>query len=326
MLLRDAITKALKFTLKVKQRSPAKSVRFLPRHDGTRAAVYATNGPQAILIWVDDTDLPNVMIDGEKLSAAIKGTKEVRFDSVANGTVSLSGVRLEGGNVAEYPSTPPMPEEAFKKVDDWWAIEKVLHVVSRDHQDPALRCLHFRKDMVETTDRFRVARAFVETPWEALVPSQIFSHWPAGDVSASFGPGQAVFMVGDEMRFTVLKSDLFVDCDPLLPACHDGPRVAVPTDQLIASLKRLKPLSDNSVLHLSPKEVRLEGGGYSDSLNTTFALDAPEEPSRMAVNTAWFLESLQNVSTGRVLLGYTMAGELLRVESGPLVVGIWPFG
>lgn len=324
MQLRDAIAKAAKFAWKGKQRSPTKCVRFMPGGNDYRSALFATDGPQGILIWLDQ-DVPNVMIDAEKLAAALKGVKQATIEQVVNQTVVISGVRLEGGNVNEYPAIPRFPESNFQKLQDWWTIEKLLHAVSKDPQQPILQCLHFRHDLVETTDRFRVARAFVRTPWEGLVPAATFRHWPDGDVHATFGEDLAAFRVGDELRFTRLKRGAFQDCDQLLPPWHEGSRAIVATKVLIDSVKRAKALAGACRLTIDAQMVQVEGGGFKETTLIHRTIDAPEKPVTIHVNSTWLLEALRNVSTDRVVLGYTDSGDPLRIESGPYVVGLWPF-
>lgn len=328
MRLRDAIVKSIKFAWKGKQRSPTRCVRFLPSQNGNRSALYATDGPQGILIFLDQgVDVPNTMVEAEKLSAAIKGLKEVTIEASANETLNLSGVTIDGGNVNEFPTIPTLPGRDFHPLPDWWVIEKLLHAVSKDMQQPLLQCLHFRKDLVEATDRFRVARTFVKTPWEGLVPAKTFANLPSGEMSATFGEDLAVFRIMDELRFTVLKRGQFQDCDQLLPPKHEGSRAITSRTELSNAIKRVKALATACKITLSPHAIAIEGGGFSETVENTQAHfstnGAPN--TTLHVNASWMHEALHHVSTPRVLLGYTDPGDPLRIESGPYVVGLWPF-
>ena len=327
MDLRNAIAKATKFTWKGKQRSPSKSVRFVPGPTGLDMgpAVWATNGPQSIWIWLDPgTAVPDIMVDAERLNAAVKGQKDVTFANLANGSVELSGVKLEIGNIQEFPAVPFFAMPPYMPVHDWPIIQKVIHAVSRDTQQPVLRCVHFRPDLVEATDRFRVARAFVQTSWEALVPAAIFAHWPEGEVTASFVEDRVVFRVKDEMRCSILKTGTFQNCDTLVPARFEGARVVVHANELLGIASRAKGLTTAVRVTFLEHDVRIDGGGVDEQL---VIMDQRRESlqSRVAlrVNATWFWEALRNVSTPRVVLGYTYPGEPLRIESGPYTVALW---
>lgn len=323
MQLREAIVKAAKFAWKGKQRSPTRCVRFLPSQNGNRSAVTATNGPQAILIFLEPgIEVPNAMVEAEKINAAVKGVKVATIEAIANATVRISGVTLEGSNVNEYPAIPMLPANDFHPLLDWWVIEKLLHAVSKDAQQPLLQCLHFRHDLVEATDRFRVARAFVHTPWEGLVPAATFRNWPGGDVAAAFSDDIAVFSVGDELRTTVLKRGTFQDCDKLLPPLLNCPAIRVETAVLRDTVKRVKALSSTCQLSLDGTVVNVAGGGFSETLA---GFGKETGVVMLHVNAGWLVEALQHVATPLVQLSYTGPGDPLRVESGPFVVGLWPF-
>ena len=328
MQLREAIAKAVKWVWKGKQRSPTKSVRFLPSNNGGRGALYATNGPQGILLFLDQGEwIPDAMLDAEKLSAAITNVKEVRL--TADGAmVSVAGVAIESGNVHEYPPIPQLPPGDFQPMPDWPTVEKLLHAVSKDPQQPVLRCLHFRHDLVEATDRFRVARACVRTPWEGLVPAEAFRHLPQGEMSALFDEDMAVFRVGEELRFSTLKKGTFQDCDKLLPVGLPAgwSTVRVETADLVRVAKRAKALAPACGLLLTNTEASLRVDGFQEQLP---AVVSPSSTTPVAVslhvNAEWLVDAVSRVSTPVTRLGFASPGDPLRIESGAYCVGLWPF-
>lgn len=327
MRLREALGKAVKFCWSGKQNSPTKSVRFLPSTSG-RDAVYATNGPQGILVGLDDDiRVPNVMIDGELIANVIKTVRECTIEAGNNGDVKLAGITVKSGAVNEYPAIPQVPV-APAPFPDWWVVQKIMHAASKDKQQPALQCLHFRPDLVETSDRYRVARAFVKAGYSGLVPIELFKGMPDGDVSVAFTDTMAVFAAGDEWRLSMLRRAVFQDCDPLLPVWRDGPRASVDAAELLDVMKRAKALSDVAKIIFFPRTdgqpgaLQVHCGGLSVSVSTQTHEVAS---TTLQVNATWLFEALRNVSTPRVLLGYINSQEPLRVESGPYVVGLWPF-
>lgn len=327
MKLRDAILRAAKFCFDGKQRSSLANIRFLPE-----GRLYANHGSIGVMIDCDLRELPNIMVNGSELAAAAKEAAELLEigGQSAGGEVTFVfqdkkgksyTLKMTGGNVTEYPGIPALPEE-WTDCPDWWAVEQVFHAVSKDKQQPALQCVKFSPDVVEATDRHRVARSFVHGNWNGLLPIEVFKQWPKGDVSYSFGDELIAFKVGDEVRITVpFARDGFPTLEKVFPRDHKGHRVIVDTDELRDLAKKVSAHGEDFIMRIEG-DIRVTGNGIEANLDVKG--DEVSAPLKMCVNAKWLHDSLKVVTTPNVALGYNHPQEPLRVESGVFVEGIWP--
>jgi hypothetical protein len=326
MELRDAIAKTAKFAWKGKQKSPTKGIRFMPGANGHRSALYATNGPQGLMVFLDPgIDVPNCLLDAERLEAVIKGVKHVDIEGMSNGNVTLSGVTVPSGNVTEFPAIPNFPASDFHDFSDWWIARKLLSVVSKDAQQPLLQCLHFRNDLIEASDRFRIIRAWIRTPWQGLVPGSIFAGLRDEKISAAFGADEAVFRCDDELRFTILKRGTFQDCDSLVPMEHKGPRIIVEKEHILDRISRARSLDPICEIALSCEGATVRGSGYGGIASAIHSSEATSAPVMLKINTTWLFMAIRDLYTPHIAIGYTGPGDPIRIESGVLVTAIWPF-
>ena len=336
MELRDAIITAGRFIWKGKQNSPLKNMRFIPYPGGFTARLYAHNGPEGVLIDVEGA-IPNIALDGEKLLSIAKDTKVIDPPKLVNsngeGTWDVAGVQLKGESIEEYPALPVEMTQVqdWKSCPDWWAIEHLLHAVSKDKQRADLMCLRFTPNAVDATDRHRIARAFIVGEWDGLVSASLFKSWPKGDVEYLFGETLAAFRIGDEIRMCALHKGRFEECEKALPPHWDGARVVVETAGLLDSVKRVKGLSERVSLALGILTVDVAGGGYVNTLSVKKGDDLPvidgdpSTPTTVEVDAKQMFEALKGLPTPTVQLGFIGPGDPFRIDAGPLSVGIWGF-
>lgn len=322
MKLREAVLTASRFCWTGKQNSPMQFIRCIPATGGESAAVFATNGPIGVKITVD-CDLPNAMFRGTLAAQAVSAAEgEVSIEQAAQNVWRLANVRLESGQVANYPSLNYAPSE-FHACEDWWAVEQVLHAVSKDKVREDLQCVQFKPTAVAATDRLTVARAFIAGQWDGLVPVSVFKRFPAGDVQYSFDKYCSYFRVGDETRYAILKSGAFENCALAVPAYHAGPAYALSRERLEAALKRAKSLKQSAVsVTFQQGEIEFHAAGWSDAVAGR-VLAGEHDPVSTMVAVAPFYEAVKRATTPRVQVGFTTPGDPIRVDSGPVAVGIW---
>ncbi len=335
MELRDAIITAGRFLWKGKQKSPLKNMRFLP-WPGYGARLFAHNGPEGVIIDIQG-EYPNIALDGDKLLTIAKDSKTLEppklINSSGEGTWEIGGVQLKAESITEYPSLPPEMSTAqdWKPCPDWWAIEHLLHAVSKDRQRADLMCLRFTPNAVDATDRHRVARAFICGEWDGLVSASLFKSWPKGDVEYAFTDTVAMFRIGLETRLCALHKGRFEACEKVLPAHWSGARVVVGTEELQESVKKVKGLTERVSLALGLLSVGIAGGGYANNLAVKKADDLPiiegdpATPTTIEVNAKQLFEALKGLVTPSVQIGFTSPGDPLRIDAGPLSVGLWGF-
>lgn len=335
MDLHSAISRAVKFTWSGNQKSPLRNVRFIPSIPNSLKGgrLYASMGDLAVMIQVD-TEVPNLVADGEELAGIVAGTKTLSFVDFENPSLqdeSGHSHKVKHRDVS-YPAIPQIPgTKQWYTVDGWWAVEQALHVVSKDKQQPHLQCLHFRKNLlVEATDRMRVARVFKPVPLEGMVLAETFKAWPKNldRVEVALEGNVAWFRLGDETRLSCLCKGSFPDLDKLLPEYpKEGSALGVSTPEITEAIKKVVATKAGSVtVQFSPaaQVVSIEGGTFKAALNAV-VIQAPEsttETVTVKVNAKWLQAALRVCRTPRVLLRYDPL-QALRIESGPYVEGIW---
>lgn len=325
MELRKAIARASKFTWRGKQASALKCLRFIPSEEDEKPRLMASNGSVTVLINLD-SDVPNVLLDGAKVAAIAKSTKELSFGK----DLQLGGVKLDAFPFDDYPSVPEFPARChFRSFDDWFGVEQVLHAVSEKDHRRVLRCVRMGPDVVETTDGYRLARSFVETglTQTILVDSKDLKNWPKGPVSYKVLSSEVAFRVGDETRFVPYMIKGFRDCDAVLPAQAEGEALIVDVSLLQDLVRRAKTVGGTVDLVGEPGGSRfvVRIGDFVDHVPAE-PVGAMETEKKARVNADWLLKALSVVRTPRVLMRFGDVAGPLRVESGPYVEGIWQIG
>lgn len=332
MDLHKALTKAAAFAWNGKQRSGLKNVSLLPRQGELGPRVYASQGSLGIMVYVDAEDLPNVAVDSDALKAILAGTKGLTVEVSHKQVVFTDS---EGGqhttipqDMTGSPGIPPVPRE-WTTVQDWWAVEKVLHCVSKDKQQPHLQCVHFREGAAEATDRFRMARVFVDLPLKGLLSADTFRQWPKNleTLDLAVVDDSVVWLrMGDEIRLSCLmRAYTYSDLEPALPKVYNGPAVAVDREELTAAVKKAVATKEEGIsLGFTPQvqAIGIVAGSFSTGINCKVVRGTSVAWTKH-VNAKWLQSALRVCTTPKVLLGY---GDIdpLRVESGPFVEGLWP--
>ncbi len=338
MDLHSAISQAVRFTWGGKQTSPLRNVRFLPASEGQRARLYANRGTLGIMLEVDQDDLPNIALDGDTLAGIAKATKELYCNPILKDNEAYFRDGLEASHKARlqlldtYPAIPPVPAIGnWYSTPDWWAVEQVMHAVSKDKQQPHLQCLHFSDGVIEATDRMRVARTFLELPVRGMVSVDTFKNWPKNldRVDVVVADDIAWFRIGEEIRLScLLKGHGFPELEGVLPKLYSGPAVAVDVDALTATVKKAAATKAEGMaitFNATVQALGIVSGGFSVGVNCeTVRAPMSMAPVTLQINSKWMLDALKICETPKVLLGYGNGLDPLRIETGPFVEGIWP--
>ena len=169
--------------------------------------------------------------------------KGLEFKCRHKGSSNFQRYKLPAFSVSDFPAceTPP---SAMNYVRAWNAVRAVVHAASGPKiDDQIFRCVRFTPRCVEATDRYRVARAEIDEEWEGLVPSEVFQHWPAGDVFAKFTALHAFFRIGDEVRYAALVHGKFPDTRVYVPDEHHGNFALCELAPLLGAVKQASKMT-----------------------------------------------------------------------------------
>lgn len=343
MDLKTAIIRAARFARKPKDKEPTSELsflRFLPPMDATdRARVFATNGLTSVLLTLDEgVEVQNACAPAEVCEAMAKecdfiaqmnwSGKGLEFIARRKKGTDTYRYRVPAGSIANFPSfqTPPEP---MQYVPRWDAIAAVVHAAG-DHKidNDLLRCVRFSPKAVEATDRYRLARADVDMNWSGLVPNELFSHWPRGDVFARFTALYAFFRIGDELRYSNLLHGKYADIRSVLADEHRGHVALCPTEPLLKAVKQAVKMHKARIVGMEFKGDTVKVLNWTHRDDQQFHTTMPAEGATDAtvlVLGPHFYEALGTIKTPRVFVGYGPGEkDLVRLESGTLTVCLWP--
>lgn len=346
MRLQDAIQRTARFIDKGKE-APAimRALRLIPSYQGQPSRVYATNGVVGVIADVGQ-ELPNMALPAAplvKICKNIIGIKEAEDKGNATALITVIGkakgdqsvYTLEGLPPSEFPGIPGIPDK-FTELSffQWDTVCKVVHAAGKDETKPELMNVRFRPDVVEATDRSRVARAEIAGPWAGLVPAQLFKYWPKGKVECVFTEHHCFWKIGDELRFAVIqRSDKYPALEKLIPENHEGWWVNLDVQSLAETVKKAADMSptasvvlDFGLMGLTVRAHAREGVNFEAKLGGAIGIPGGHymQYTELLLNGKLLGEALKSMDTPKVKLCYGMPREPLRLESGGFIECLWP--
>jgi DNA polymerase III sliding clamp (beta) subunit (PCNA family) len=308
-----------------------RAIRFCPGEEGTQSCLLSTDGVTTIMIYVD-VPLPNVLLEAVLLSKVVKEAGEVEIEESGYGEVKLTsgGVTftMRTLDFEFYPSPPALPGQ-FAELEYIADIKKVLPAAAKDKDGALLNLVHFTPEYVECTDKARLARASVLSPWTGVVPVRMFKHWPKGKAYGAFTEDHSFFWIGEEIRIAVIPHLAYPKTEALVPTVHVGGSMLVKVDELVAAVKSGTEVSTLSLVSLemnsSHMHVRAcESEGEQQTVKATVtAVRGNGIAGKVILDGRFLLQALKEVDTPVVFLGYGQEVDPLRIESANYVACIW---
>lgn len=339
MNLRDAILAASKFA-RVNVPGIMSNLLLLPAQGERRARVYGLRGMVGCLVELDDgVDVPHAAPSAKLLAEVAKGCAAVdKIRLVGEGKLEIIShteggqkltTHLESATPSDFPGVPDIPE-SLELVAQWPEVTSLLHAVAAEKDDPELARVNFKGGWAEATDKRRIARVNIDVHWKGLIPSEVFKHWPKGDVEAGFTPDMAIFRVGDQTRIAMYaERGSFPACDQVLPDVYAGATMVVSVKELKKAVAQATKLSPHKLVTLDFKAKQLSVTAWVDKDHDPVEFEAVlpglgEIPGYLVVDGKMVTQALRYAKTPNVRLGYQSPRDPLRIEAGRRIEGIWP--
>lgn len=345
-----AIRQVLKICPRAKGESTFSYVQFCAAEENSRACVYATDGVNFILAYVDK-DLPNASVPSEPLRSIVKHKGDVDVLGLAHGVVEIKttvgSTKLQGENYDKFPLCPVVPELKLKFAGKH--LKRVLYAAANEKYDVQYAVLRFTDKCVEAYDGARFARLFFinkeSSPhWTGLVSAKLFKAWPAGEALTGSDGTYAFFRMGDEIRIGTLQRQFFPDTETSIPVKFAGNRVIVDTGEIktaiqcslgVSALDFLRVEISAQGVTVYPFGVANKDGkdilcSYANTYSATIPIlhdfDRDISSCILNLNGKFVREALQHVTTHNVILGYGDEGDSyhpIRIETGEYLACIW---
>lgn len=302
---------------------------------GNRARVGFQNERVGMSIEVDlDGDLPyrSVLASdlGKVLLSAPADAEATIEDGVGYGILRVTaGLAAKGiASKAGSESTPfPVPPvTSWQLAPDWPAVLALVPFCAPKWMG-ALAGIRFAPGCADATDTAVFAQARVAFDFEGIVPSEIFRHWPTGeDTAIAMHGGRFFARVGEEIRWATLLPPGKFPAATLIPAVHPYASAAVDTERLTQAVQQIKQQG-------SVRGVKVQFGGDGTTLSVAgdpplLSIDLPGGPpaipSEIWVSWRELSRLTKVLRTPRTAICLGPAGSPLRLESGPLVLCLWP--
>ena len=342
-----AIKQVLKICPKSKESSTFKYVRFCPATEGVRARVYATDGVNIILAYLDEgEDVPDALLPSDALRSITKHRGDVEVKGLGHGVVELAtsvvSTKIQGENYDKFPLYPEIPflTVAFP----WSEVKKIVHAAAVEKYEAQFAVLRFTPSHVEAYDGVRFARTALDNIWTGLVASKLFKAFPAGKAVYGSDGTYAFFQVGDEVRVGTMQSQFFPDTETGIPVEFQGNQVLVDTSDLKGAIECSLGISSkdflrieivDDVVYVYPFGVEnINGKDELRSYENTYFASIPVQASfskeikscSLSLDARYVHEALKQVITPNVILGYGDDGDThhpLRIESGGFTACVW---
>jgi hypothetical protein len=338
MQLHKAIQTAAKFAA-TGRKSPDlyQAVMLLPSVGDSSAWVFATDGLVGCMVSVD-ASIPAALIPLDavkpiarhKLLGADRDGNMVTFRTEEGGSF-----QAQVKDAIAYPRPPAeMPEMA--EYPYWNHVWPILHAAAEEKsKQPTFKNIRFRPGYVEATDAIRVTVADVPGwPQDRLVPARMLKGWKDGRVALAFTDKLVFARRGDELRFAPLKLEgHFPDCKKHLPSAHDWPVLVVETKRMLKAVEKALVVSALKTVALDfngpeviVKSWNAEEGGKGFRAVVRGQAGGPTIQATKIINGKCLVQTLKAVRTPNVRLCYQGQPDgPLRVESGAMVEGLWPW-
>lgn len=336
MELHKAVRSVLPFAARGKK-SPEiyRSVLLCPQADGT-SWVYATDGVASAMTCVG-IELPYALLPVERVAALPKfdwGSARADKNSVTFLARDGGIFEAQARDSTAYPRPPAMCP-TMSPLQPWSAFVSLANVAATVSAKSALfQHLRLRPTCVEATDAARVAVADVPG-WreDALLPARLVRGWKHGPVEAAFTPDMAWLRRGDEVRMSpITVGPAFPDCASHLPPYHTWPALVLEVKEFRSAVQKAVAASAKKLVRLCLRENGCEVQSYSDLVDgRRFQVVVPGVSVNRprvdrVVSGKLLLRTLQAATTPCVRL-CVQDDEVspVRIESGAIVEGIWPW-
>lgn len=327
------LSQAIKTVLRIcpREQHYYRSVRIFPESEGIPGRVCATDGVCTYLCAVQVKGLPNALISAELLKRALAGGSG-ELSLVAgdygwvNGQVGKCHYQFPGLDFANYPGIPAPPSMV-----DLLRAEDIAQVaVAAEKAGGELDLIRFGAGCIEATDRSQFIRLEVPSPFDLVVPARLFLGWKEGPVRAGRTESTAFFSRGSELRFATIQKNVYPHTGDI-PENHSGPWALLPTEALLAAVKRGAAVSKFHVIEIRLNQdtatirALIEDRSSGDKLYLAevpvLGGDVTEEVMVLSGNILSRL--LSQAKTPNILFGYGGPLRPVRLESGPWFALLW---
>lgn len=350
MRLRDAIIDAARYVKKGKgEHGPLEHLRLVAKTDDELPAVVASDGDLTVWNPVDDFPaLPNTLVHFKAITAVARQAArferlelsggeriDMRIQYVSKDTVHTVHLETPPTDISQFVAMPAIPREAH-----WTELEalpEIIHAAQctadKKEQNPVLRCLNFRRDRIQATDRHRIHTVWTNSGVEALVPNVIFKNLTkTKDVEFCLAPPTLYLRVnGDQMRWCPTVQGAYPEINKVLPDDHQGHFIFADRDgftRIVDKARALHPLSE-VLVRIAGDELTVFGHSDIDGeelVGTLAVQNTSPEVCDTLVNGNWLYKALRGINTQVVRFGYwSKDGRApVRVEGGASSIAIWP--
>jgi len=328
MKLNKAIQTVAKFAAKGKDAPELyKAIHFFPGY------VFATDGLISSLVPIA-VELPQVSV----LVAEIAPVARQELGSVTFSKDELSFVVQDGGvfkvpilKTDVHPHPPTTIPEDFEEYPYWNSVISLLHAAAEEKSKNVIyKSIAFKKNTVETTDGHRVA--VVDAPGifgGTLLPAKLFKYWKVGRLTLQKVGDVVWCQMGSELRCAPITQGVtFPDCRNSIPMDCDWPYCAVDTKELTKMVHKAVSVSKQRIVCLElirsgvKVYVKAENGFQGQVAGTT----TNQGSAVKLLNGKYLLQTLKALKTPNVRICFDDNPDApIRVESGAMVVGIWPW-
>jgi len=348
------IIKAIKQVSKVcpkGKENELRRVRFCAAGEDARAHVYATDGQNYIVAYVDG-DLPDAALPLDALQPILKHKGECKVKGLGYGVIEFIAdvvfARIQGENFDKFPVYPELPE--MGQTVDVKEVAKVLHAAGTEKYEPQFAVLNFGEEWVEAYSGSRFARVLVSPGWTGLVNAKLFKAWPKGHTvtgsdgnHAFFRIGDTFEKIGDEVRIGAFQRQHYPDTSEGVPQEFTGNRIVVDTRGIKSAIETSIGVGKanwvrfkvDGGLRVYPFGVENQKGkevlcsyenSYSASIPIQYCFQPTLKPCTLNLNGKYVQEALRQVKTHNVILGYGEDGDNhhpLRIESAGFTACVW---
>jgi hypothetical protein len=242
-------------------------------------------------------------------------------------TAGLATKEITSKPGSDSPLFPEPPRTGWRYCPDWPAVLAIAGFCGPSWMG-SLAGVRVAPDRVEATDTTVFTQARVALGFEGthIIPKDIFSRWPTGDVALAIDGGRFYARVGEEKRWaTLLPPGKFPDTN-LIPEVHPYVSMSVDTERLAQAVQQVKKLGSvqGVRVHAGASGLTLAVAGEPPPLSIDLPCEPPGVPMDIWVSGKVLASLIKAIRTPRVGVCLGPAGSPLRLDSGPLVLCLWP--
>lgn len=345
MKFENAIKRASLLASKSKDmHDPLTYLRIVPETDHYPALVIGHSGDFGSVCIVDHREgfeVPDICVRADQMLQATRALKKGEWrDFETNGAVYANGVVMDKGKILVskagitslqrnyWPFPDLYHESRFEEFIDFPYALAVVHArADLATSNDLWKCVHFGDGFIETMSEYRQCRAEILTDLKGLLPHEVFSRFPSGDVWVYREDPFCWFKVKDEIRFARCKAGKYPKWDDVVPFLDNDHTVVIEAARLQAAMDSIMSAAKPKHIKLSLTDYELILKAESDLRDYTQAIAINNEGGdcyQWLLDAKHLHQAVKIIEARGVILRYTIPFKPIRLEHGPITEQLNP--